>query len=317
MKKLVYLKAEVLGEVGMDLAKKVALKPGKNEYPATFLVGDKTYQGLYFPAEEIEKAADTMAGQPVNLDHSFRVEDEVGFVRHPSMFGKALRGLLVLSPGTHRFETAKTFIETRNAAEKPPEVSVGVLLDVEEEELPDGETRFVARNLQFDHLALVVRGACGPGDGCGVGLQHQIKPPLNFQEVYIVSEAEEHEEAPCACNDLDTIRAERDEALETITALENERDCLAEDVDDLAERLEVYEEGHLEQLTEEAEELSVPVEDSDDAESLEAKLEIARSIRESYEANAPARRRSKAGAGKEPDKATRVLAKMGLTDPEN
>lgn len=45
------------------------------------IVGDGIYKGVFFPTEEIEKAYKSMEGQPFVLDHSDRVEDEIGFVK--------------------------------------------------------------------------------------------------------------------------------------------------------------------------------------------------------------------------------------------
>lgn len=142
-------------------------------YPVAMLVGDKSFflgEDIFFPIDELSIGSPSMEGQPLNLDHSHAVEDEVGFVRGAHMDGATLRGEAVLTPGTAKYATAKAFIENRLAAGKPPEVSVGVYLEIHEEKMKDGSTRLVARNLAFDHLALVSRGACSPEAGCGVGM---------------------------------------------------------------------------------------------------------------------------------------------------
>lgn len=138
----------------------------ENEYLVTMLVGDGTYNGVFCPTEEVAMAAKSWEGQPLNLDHSWTVEDEVGFVKNPTMVGPALKAVLVLNPKTAKFAVAKAYIENRIAAGKAPEVSVGFYCNEEEDDVG----RIVARNMRGDHLALVTRGACSPEAGCGVGL---------------------------------------------------------------------------------------------------------------------------------------------------
>lgn len=140
----------------------------ENEYEAT-LLAPGTHNGWTFLAEEITRAAATMEGQPVNLNHSRAVEDEVGFVKGVKVVEGRLRGFLALTPQTQKFAIAKAFIENRQRAGKAPEVSVGV--SFMEEVLENGTV--LARDLSFDHLALVTRGACSPEKGCGVGLSKE------------------------------------------------------------------------------------------------------------------------------------------------
>lgn len=143
------------------------------------IVGDGTYNGIFFPAEEIEKAYKTMERQPFVLDHSDKVEDEIGYVTDV----KFKDGKLVLTPiiieDTAKAEIAKGFIRSRFSANRLPEVSVGVWATLEEDE--DGKK--VARNLQFDHLALVTRGACSPSDGCGIGANFEKEEDNMNEEV--------------------------------------------------------------------------------------------------------------------------------------
>lgn len=143
-------------------------------YPVAMLVGDESYflgEDIYIPADEIATAAHSMEGQPVNLDHSHALADEVGYMRNVKMDGKTLRGEMVLNPETAKYAIAKGFIENRFKAGKTPETSVGVYMEVHGEAAKDSrEKRLTARNLAFDHNALVTRGACSPETGCGVGL---------------------------------------------------------------------------------------------------------------------------------------------------
>lgn len=141
---------------------------------STILVGDGTYNGVYFPADEIEKAFISWDKQPININHSSEIEDEVGYITKPryDMVTKQFKVTPVLNKETAKYDIANGYISNRIKAGKPPEVSVGVWVDKEYEEMDDGDERLVARNLQGDHLALVCRGACSPEAGCGIGLEH-------------------------------------------------------------------------------------------------------------------------------------------------
>jgi len=47
---------------------------------STVLIGDQIYNGKYVPAEELEKAFKTWDKQPVVMNHSRDLEDEVGYI---------------------------------------------------------------------------------------------------------------------------------------------------------------------------------------------------------------------------------------------
>jgi len=138
---------------------------------ATMIVGDGTYNGIYFPAEELEKAFPTWENQPINLDHSDKIEDEIGFIRQVvyDSVNKKITCKPFLNDTAPKVAVAAGYINGRLAAGTIPEVSIGVWLDRYEEEFGD-DTRLVARNLYGDHLAIVTRGACSPENGCGIGL---------------------------------------------------------------------------------------------------------------------------------------------------
>ena len=139
---------------------------------STVLVGDNTYKGVFFPAEELAKSYMTWDRNPVNINHSKDISDEVGFITNP-IYNDATKKFKVtpmLNPITEKYSTVNGFISNRFEAGKPPEVSVGVWLDKEFEVIDNGEERLTARNLQGDHLAIVYRGACSPEAGCGIGL---------------------------------------------------------------------------------------------------------------------------------------------------
>jgi len=155
---------------------------------STVIVGDGIYNGEYFPAEEIEKAFASMDGQPFNLDHSDKVEDEIGYILEPvySRDTKKMSVIPILNLNTAKGKAALSFIENRRKAGKTAEVSVGVWVTISKERLneDDEEEIPVCRDLEFDHLALVTRGACSPEHGAGIGLSDNPIIPSNFNVTF-------------------------------------------------------------------------------------------------------------------------------------
>jgi hypothetical protein len=164
----------VTAELSLDGYTPEQVEPAdENTYPAVALA-----PGVFYPKtggkvrlveEELAKAAPSLEGQPVVIDHSTAVGDEVGYTKgtHIGKRGE-VRTNIRLNSQTARFGTAKAYVENRKAAGKIPEVSVRMAYD---ESLENGE--IVARNIHFDHLSLVGRGACSPEAGCGVGLSKE------------------------------------------------------------------------------------------------------------------------------------------------
>ena len=146
----------------------------------TILVGDGYYNGIYFPKEELGKNFMNWDKVPINLNHSDdKIEDIVGFIENPQFDGHKLTVTPVFSEETVKYDAAMGFIKSRIKASRVPNVSVGVWLDRVVEEMDEGETRITARNLEPDHLALVVQGACSPESGCGIGLSEN--NPITIQ----------------------------------------------------------------------------------------------------------------------------------------
>lgn len=140
-------------------------------YDTTMIVGNGTYNGVYFPEEELQKAAESFLSVPINLDHSDdTVKDVVGYVSDVVYENGRLKSHTVFDKDTKEYDTAIGYIKSRQRAGDVPNVSIGVWLELEEEKLSNDDTRLVARNLEGDHLALVVHGACNPDDGCGIGM---------------------------------------------------------------------------------------------------------------------------------------------------
>lgn len=290
---------------------KLAKSEAADEYLVTMLVGNGTYNGLFCPTEEVAKAASSWDGQPLNLDHSAAVEDEVGFVKHPQMFDDALKAILVLNGQTAKYAVAKAYIDNRLAAGKVPEVSVGFYCDVEED-----DEKAVARNMAGDHLALVTRGACSPENGCGIGLSATTNTAADF--TFTLS--------GCACSGNSNMTTETPPPAETVApaaeptveAPTNEapeaspchcEEALKQRIADLEAQLAEAPKRYA--LAAEAESLGIPVEASDRVECLTKKLAIARAVLAKAPKADPAPVRGTAtGAGHKQDEATRLFRLM-------
>jgi len=138
----------------------------------TMLVGDGTYNGVFFPCEEIEKAFMSFEGKPININHNAEtVEDIVGFLKNVEFDDGKLTATPVFDKDTVKHDAVMGYMSSRFKAGDIPNVSVGVWLNREIEENEETkEKRYVARELEGDHLAVVVHGACNPQDGCGIGI---------------------------------------------------------------------------------------------------------------------------------------------------
>ncbi len=138
----------------------------------TMLVGNGTYNGVFFPCEELEKAYLGFEGKPININHSAEtIEDIVGYLKDVKYEDGKLTAMPVFDEETVKFKEVDGYIKSRFRAGDVPNVSVGVWLNrVIEENEETHEKHNVARELEGDHLAVVVHGACNPGDGCGIGL---------------------------------------------------------------------------------------------------------------------------------------------------
>ena len=160
----------------------------QKEYPVsidkcTMLVGDSFFNGVFFPVEELEKAYQSWDKVPINLNHSDNnVEDIVGYVDSPYFDGNSIKATPVFDENTVKYNVAMGYIKSRLNAGRIPNVSVGVWLDRVEEKMDDGEIRLTARNIEADHLALVVHGACNPNDGCGIGLSDNSKVTIPSED---------------------------------------------------------------------------------------------------------------------------------------
>jgi len=118
----------------------------------------------------IERLAPTMAGKPINLEHSRSVEDEVGVVESPHVIEGALKARLHFQAKRSRFLDAVAFINGRVEAKQVPNLSVE-FKDPVFRPVQDGEADLeLVDASEFRGVALLSEGACSDRDGCGIGL---------------------------------------------------------------------------------------------------------------------------------------------------
>jgi len=138
---------------------------------STILIGGGTYNGIYFPTDEITKVEQMWDKKPIVMNHeAMDVGKIVGYIKEPYMLENRMTVDPFLDPVTADYKKALGYVKTRFNAGDVPNVSVGVWTDRVLEEDEEGNERLTARNLEPDHLGLVVRGACNPEDGCGIGM---------------------------------------------------------------------------------------------------------------------------------------------------
>lgn len=127
---------------------KQVLKDGTALRITGIALSEGEWNGIYYPAEEIERSYKSLEGKPLRIDHSSSSRDIVG---------KVIKS--VYNPGKKWIEF-EAIVTDEDIAQKLLDklidsVSVGVLIDSEEE-----NGRQVARNLEFKELSLVDDPAC-------------------------------------------------------------------------------------------------------------------------------------------------------------
>lgn len=141
---------------------------------STLLIGDKLYNNVWHPAEELEKSYKTLDHQPLVIDHSDHIEDEIGWMENSQYdpASKKLTAIPVLNTRTAKGLMALNHIQNRLHASKAPETSVGFWAIESTEEIPmlQNARKTTAREWEFDHDAMVYRGAGSPSQGIGIGL---------------------------------------------------------------------------------------------------------------------------------------------------
>jgi len=152
---------------------------------STLLIGDKLYNNVWHPADELEKSYMTMEHQPFIIDHGEDVEDEIGWMENIEYDpeSKKLTAIPVLNLNTAKGTTALNHMRNRLLANKAPETSVGFWATEHMEEIPmlENAQHISARDWEFDHNSLVTRGAGSPEMGIGIGLSKS-KTDLNFND---------------------------------------------------------------------------------------------------------------------------------------
>lgn len=188
-----------LGAMGLNTFQEIINESGETKtgiQRTTMLVGDKTYNGIYFSKKEIEKSVLKWNTMPFMYDHSSSVYDMIGELKE-TQFQKST-GKLSTVPVVEGYplsESAMQSIDTIQSKGRVPNVSVGVYAsrkwlsdkEIEEGKYPKG-TYAVAEDLEPDHLALVIHGACSPEDGCGVGLRNDSATISLIDNEYVESD---------------------------------------------------------------------------------------------------------------------------------
>ena len=127
---------------------KQVLKDGTALRITGIALSEGEWNGVFYPAEELEKSYKSLEGKPLRIVHSSSSRDIVG---------KVIKS--VYNPGKNWIEF-EAIVTDEDIAQKLLDklidsVSVGVLIDSEEE-----NGRQVARNLEFKELSLVDDPAC-------------------------------------------------------------------------------------------------------------------------------------------------------------
>jgi hypothetical protein len=100
------------------------------------------------------------------------IEYIVGHLEDIQFDGTKITGKPVFDPETSKYKEVMGYIRSRFNAGDIPNVSIGAYGNRILEKDDDGNDRMTARNLEPDHLGIVVHGACNPETGCGIGLQN-------------------------------------------------------------------------------------------------------------------------------------------------
>lgn len=140
---------------------------------STMIVGDGVYNGYWHPNGELKKVFTMFGKQPFNVNHGDDLNSEVGWLEQPQRDGNKYSAIPILNLNTPEGKNALNHIQNRMYAGKPAELSVGFWCTVSTEHVKFGDidkNMPVCRDIEPDHCAVVTRGACGPGDGAGIGL---------------------------------------------------------------------------------------------------------------------------------------------------
>lgn len=147
---------------------------------STLLIGDKLYNNVWHPADELQKSFTSMEHQPFIMNHGDNIEDEIGFMENVEYDPetKKLTAIPVLNLNTEKGMTALNHMRNRLMANKAPETSVGFWATehLEQISMLENAEHLSARDWEFDHNSLVTRGAGSPEMGIGIGLSKYAYP---------------------------------------------------------------------------------------------------------------------------------------------
>jgi len=164
---------------------------------STLLIGDKLYNNVWHPADELQKSFKTLDHQPFIMNHGDDIEDEIGYMEDAEYDPetKKLSAIPVLNLNTVKGTTALNHMRNRLMAGKAPETSVGFWATehMETISLLENVEHISARDWEFDHNSLVTRGAGSPDMGIGIGLsrnnqEKNIEITLNKKEALEMAE---------------------------------------------------------------------------------------------------------------------------------
>jgi hypothetical protein len=124
------------------------LKEGTKLRISGVAISEGEWNGIFYPAKELEKGYKSLEGRPLRIDHSSSSRD---------IIGKVIKSVYVPEKKWIEFEAIVTDedIAQKLLDKLIDSVSVGVLIDKDE---VDGKP--VARNLEFKELSLVDDPAC-------------------------------------------------------------------------------------------------------------------------------------------------------------
>ena len=136
----------------------------------TMIIGDTTYNGRYFPVEELQQSIKAWEGMPIVLDHNETIENVVGHIEDVKLDAKRLRAIPYID-NYEKSHMAKTYIDEQRRLGQHANVSISAWYRPSFETINGNENTLVTRDLEPAHLAIVVHGACSPSKGCGIGLE--------------------------------------------------------------------------------------------------------------------------------------------------
>lgn len=215
---------------------------------STLIVGDGVYNNAWHPDDEFIKSYMSMDRQPFNINHSDEIQHEIGYWVDVDYKDKKLTGVPVLNLNTPYGRVALEHIRNRMYAGKPAELSVGFWCVEQEEHVEQLNKRItVVRDIEFDHCALVTRGACSPSAGAGVGLLRKNYDEIEKGDVNMTEIEEQTEdistEVSEKTNDSLDYEKFKQEILENINNIAKElKEEQARIVDELRKKMNTNEE---------------------------------------------------------------------------